>query len=276
MKRSVILLFSISLTACGGSEYFGEASPELSSCLTGTWQEQNLSYPDISRTITYNQDGTYFSEFIRDTVFKQKEGLYATLWQTLYGLPDMIGSRYVVQLEKGTAIADDTLSGSDNRIRITLVGNDLEQLKAQAYADMAVAELDPYRDRSIVMASTHCDDVYNTTDDQGTYLKISEAPLTYENRITTFTEAGSTPVVNTRTVTLSGDKKATLNTSTVDSDLVLNETFDYEYHYSGDELILQPCPESATCANPGPKEISFFDRSTAITESETYFIRSSN
>jgi hypothetical protein len=274
MKKSITALVTLTLSACGGEEYFNSPAEDLGACIVGDWQKVNLSYPTNSVTSSYMQDGSYFRETITDFETSAVTSFLNIIISIFYSTPPEDGFRYSVALEKGHWSAEGSLFRHYDIAKVKSLGNDIDLALEEAYS---LIELEPETpNTSLNMYTTHCDELNSTQNDLSVYALSSESPLTYTNRWEKYNSQGTPLGYTEETIVLKDNGRASRVLKTLDPVfpyLNIEVEYDFNYQYSNDRITLTPCTQSSECPQPGTNELSFYDRSSAILDSKSYFVR---
>ena len=272
---------SFLLASCGGNDtYYDEASPDLASCLVGSWTLENPADKSnqLDETLTFNSDNTYYLERIYATQAKLASWLGSIFLGQDY--PEEVYN-YGIGLEEG---------------RYEFVDGRLHMIKtryAQASGDYKQAT---YNEAAALLASTpetevpntyayqtHCDPAHL---DSGVKVKVSESPLTFEETNYSDFVDGVPGQKDTHIIVLNDDSTASthytktfINHREGESGRESNWSGVYDY-FTGDEyttLQLKSCYSGVVddCLANGYVENRYIDRGTALTglNGRTYYFR---
>ena len=275
MKKLLLVVVTGLLTACGGSDYFNEASPDISACLVGQWEAQELSYPDQSSTAHYYADGTYVAESLIDfgTPFLSTIAFY--LANLAVDLPIGESFRYIAYAEKGKWITEGRNLRRYDRAYSSVAGNDVDDITSRALAD--VLQKEPDTDVYEEALAVHCDDEYSSLEYRNIYIQTNTSPLEYTLARDRYDADGYLIQSHREILQLGDNGRATnrvISVNPLESYLDLDVTSDFDYRYSNGKLIMVGCEQSDTCPRPGRSiEVEYFDRSTALMPEEVYYTR---
>lgn len=275
MKKWILIGIASLLTSCGGSDYFNSASSDTTSCLIGTWEEQDLSYPETSRVIQYFDDGTYVSQQIIDFGTPLLSTIYYYLLNLAIDFPVGESFRYIAHSERGSWVTEDRTLRRFDRATLSVHGNDLEDITVRSLE--GVMEKEPQTDARQEALSVHCDDEYTTSVYRNVFVQTGDSPLEYTTVRNTYNPDGVLSQSHSETMTLRDDGHATIhvvNDNPLGTSPNIDVINDYDYRYSNGKLILIGCEQSESCPKPGRSiEVEYFDRGTALVPEEPYFIR---
>ncbi len=275
MKKWILIGITSLLTSCGGSDYFSTASPDTASCLIGTWEEQDLSYPEASRVIQYFDDGTYVSQQVIDFGTPLLSTIYYYLLNLAIDFPVGESFRYIAHSERGSWVTEGDSLRRFNKASVSVHGNDLENITVRSLE--GVMEKEPQTDVRQEALSVHCDDEYTTSGYRNVFIQTGDSPLEYTKVRNTYNSDGVLSQSYSETMTLLNDGHATIrivSDNPLGTAPNIDTVNDYDYRYNNGKLILIGCEQSDSCPKPGPSvEVEYFDRGTALLPEEPYFIR---